>query len=800
MATLKNVKGNPDPFAIFEDKKTDEYGLQIANVISREWFNGGLIKGDCAFMTRRDYVRNNRLFVRGEQDLKDRKSYLAQGGLEHLNISWKVPNWAEKFCRTVSNPISDDNYVLDIRSSDKLSLQLKEDRKETLRKQMVGLPLMKKIKEDLNVDLLPQGFVPETEKELDFLFETEERPKTEIFEELLIDYVKHSNDWDYIQEQTKKDLTDCGMLAARVWIDPNNGVMVDYVDIEQYIHSKVSRNDFKDKYYEGVVDTITLSDLRREADFTDVELRKIGEIYAQNNPNYTQTDWKHCSISELVDIKIDVLRFAWKTSKSLVYKGKMRKGKVVKVSMKDDGYTTPEAAEDVKRIEKKLDTWFEGNYVIGSNAIYNYKECENLSRDTMNKAMSPFVVMASDMYENVPKSFLDNIKPLTEDLLDIIFKIRALRSKLKPDMIVIDLDQLAELDDGKGGAKKQKWKMAAELMAVEGLIFTKRTDMGGLGIKDNTSIRPMAQQQGGALTILLNELAFQYANIRDITGVNPVADGSVRPDALVGVSQMAQLAFNNATKHVVNTAVHWNKKLCEVISTRINGVFSHDEAKHIQEMYIGVVGKSYVDAVEVLKNRHLHEFAFTFRFLPYGEELKEFNDGLSIAASKGFLDEVVAITAKNYARTNVKLALKYLGYHTAKSKKNIEESQMRLAENKSKNDAAAAKSKVQAELQSYKAKAGIDIEKAVQISKIKQAEFIAMQQAEQPFKEKAFEKELLLEQVRGGVKSELEAFREDRKDDRVKLEATQQSKMKDQVAPIDFTESGDSFDFDDILS
>jgi len=286
----------------------------------------------------------------------------------------------------------------------------------------------------------------------------------------------------------------------------------------------------------------------------------------------------------------------------------------------------------------------------------------------------------------------------------------------------------------------------------------------------------------------------------DITAVPLVAAGSVRPDALVGVSQMAQLAFNNATKHVVNTAVHWNKKLCEVISTRINGVFSHDEAKHIQEMYIGVVGKSYVDAVEVLKNRHLHEFAFTFRFLPYGEELKEFNDGLSIAASKGYLDEVVAITAKNYARTNVKLALKYLGYHTAKAKKNVEESQMRLAENKSKNDAAAAKSKVQAELQSYKAKAGIDIEKAVQISKIKQAEFIAMQQAEQPFKEKAFEKDLLLEQVRGGVKSELEAFREDRKDDRVKLEATQQSKMKDQVAPIDFTESGDSFDFDDILS
>ena len=111
--------------------------------------------------------------------------------------------------------------------------------------------------------------------------------------------------------------------------------------------------------------------------------------------------------------------------------------------------------------------------------------------------------------------------------------------------------------------------------------------------------------------------------------------------------------------------------------------------------------------------------------MPYGEELKEFNEGLSNAASKGHLDEVVAITAKNYARTNVKLALKYLGYHTAKAKKNEEERQMRLAGNKSKNDAAAAQSKVQAELQSYKAKAAIDIEKAVEVSKIKQAESVA---------------------------------------------------------------------------
>jgi hypothetical protein len=31
--------------------------------------------------------------------------------------------------------------------------------------------------------------------------------------------------------------------------------------------------------YEGVIDTITLSDIRRESDFTEVDLRKIAETY-----------------------------------------------------------------------------------------------------------------------------------------------------------------------------------------------------------------------------------------------------------------------------------------------------------------------------------------------------------------------------------------------------------------------------------------------------------------------------------------------------------------------------------------
>ena len=79
MAIIKFVQGRPDPFATFEKKKSDEYGLQIANIISAEWFGNGTIDSKCNFMSRREYVRGNRLFVRGEQNIQPYKDQISRG-------------------------------------------------------------------------------------------------------------------------------------------------------------------------------------------------------------------------------------------------------------------------------------------------------------------------------------------------------------------------------------------------------------------------------------------------------------------------------------------------------------------------------------------------------------------------------------------------------------------------------------------------------------------------------------------------------------------------------------------------
>jgi len=55
----------PDPLAPFNDKIQPEYGLKIAEFISREWFNGGMIQSGTNFMKRRDWIIEQRFNDRG---------------------------------------------------------------------------------------------------------------------------------------------------------------------------------------------------------------------------------------------------------------------------------------------------------------------------------------------------------------------------------------------------------------------------------------------------------------------------------------------------------------------------------------------------------------------------------------------------------------------------------------------------------------------------------------------------------------------------------------------------------------
>jgi len=794
----------PDPLAPFEEKIGEEYALSIGKLIGSHWFNGGMINGTCEFLTRKEYVRNKRLFVRGENPTKYYKDQLFdQGQLDFINLDFTNINWPEKFCRIVSNGLNDKNYKLDIRATDKLAALKKSKKQDYYLKYMRGRPMLEKAKEMLGVDLMPKTFIPEDEEEMQMHMELKDRPRVEIAEEILIDYVFNTNDWISLEAMYNKDIVDIGLIAIRIYTDKQNGVSFGYVDPENYVHSTVTRNDFSDKYYEGYVDTITISTLKRESNYDDETLRKIAQSYSGNNSNSSVGSYDSCEFDNLLDHKINVLRYAYKTSKVITYKKKLRNGETIKITKKRSDYEAPKnekdesRTDDVSKISSTFDTWIEGNYIVGSEYVYGFKECENNYDDIMNKAMSPFVTVAYDIYENKLRSFLSNIEPLARELQKISLKIQQLCSELTPDLKEVDLDMLAELDDGKGGVKNEIWKTALNLMGTKGVIFTKRVNMGEDGIKDKAAVRPSTSPQGSALTALLNVFAHTYNLIRESTGVNPARDGSMNADSLVGVNQMAQLASNTVTHNIVEASVYFKKKISEVISTRIHTIFNYKEASKVREIYEAVVGKNMMDALEVLKDRHLHEFGFTFEMNATAEEIKDFNEVLNLAVQDGSIDVEIVFQTKQLAKVNTKKAIDYLMFQRRKRNKQKQEQEMALAQNKSQNDAMAAQSKVQAELQAYQSKKQIDLQVKGQELQMELAHEQALMQVRAPKEQQEFEEEVYLAKINSMTSLEKEQFKESEKLKRLKVQGTQDSKKIKQREvngePIDFEEEDNWF-------
>lgn len=805
MNTAKNISvfKIPDPLAPDFEKREDAYGIKIAKYISQEWFNGGISNSTCNFLTRREWIRNKRLFVRAKGDIGEYKKLFASsvGELEYINLDWTIINLPQKFCKIVSNGIQDRYYNLDIRAFDSTAIKLKQNRLDAFKTAMYAKPMLEKAKDMLGLDLLPKGFVPEDEEELSLYMEIKDRPRIEIAEEIMINYVKKTSDWESLEKDKNNDLVEIGIAVCQVYTDKNDGVSIRYIDPESYGHSRVRKNNFKDKTYDFYVDTISINDVKRESGFDDNKLRKIAITASTTNTIFPEINYRICDMNNILDLRIHVMRFAYKTSKTIAYKKSVnKKGHVTKISRRDDEFSSTENTSEFKSA-KVLDTWYEGNFIVGTEDIYGYQECENLVRDDQNKAQSPFVTVATNIYDNELHSFLGDIEPMCKQLQREHLKIQQLVAELKPDLIQIDLDQLADLGSGEGDAKKDTWKEALNLLSAKGVIISQRIDMGDQGMKDGAGARPVANSQGSALTPLLNTWAFYYNLIRDVTGINPARDGSLPADALLGVNQMAQLASNTATQHIVDAATYFNKRVAEVISSRLHSIFKFDKSGYLKRIYENAVGKQHVDAIEVLADRNLHEFGFSVEMVPAQKELEELAVDLGIAMKEGTIDVEDKMEAQRIARTNIKLANEYLKYRRRKRIKQRLEEQAMLAKEKSQNDIASAQAAVQAKTQAYAIQKQIDLDFEQKSSAIRLNELQQKQIIEAPEKEVEFQQDVYLEKMKSFTKMDLDKYKEDAKDERLDRQATQNSKMitqrKNDSGPIDFQ---NEFDIDKLFS
>jgi hypothetical protein len=355
--------------------------------------------------------------------------------------------------------------------------------------------------------------------------------------------------------------------------------------------------------------------------------------------------------------------------------------------------------------------------------------------------------------------------------------------------VYLDADGLAEIDLGNGTNynPQEALNMFFQTGSVIGRSFTSDGDLN----PGKIPIQQIASNPGSnKIASLISTYNYYLQMMRDATGLNEARDGS-NPDknALVGVQKLAAMNSNTATRHILQSGLFLTAETAEKISLRISDIIEYSPTK---DAFIQQIGVHNVATLSELDELHLYDFGIYINLMPDEEEKQLLENNLQVALSAGLIDLDDAIDVREIK--NLKLANQMLKIRKGKKQLKDQQIQQQNIQAQSQANAQAQQVAAQAEVQKQQAltaskiqleqaKAGIDSNKLVQEAQLKKE----LMQLEFSMNMQLRDNDLNLK------KKEL-TEKEDRKDDRTRLVASQQSELIDQrknnLPPKNFESSG----------
>jgi hypothetical protein len=781
----------PSQIASDAEKASQEYGLEIARAIEHEWFKRD--SGATRFYSNRDEYHRLRLYARGEQSVKKYKDELSiNGDLSYLNLDWKPVPIIPKFVDIVVNGLSDREYDIKVFSQDSASTKKRTDYVESILTDMQTREISDQIQQKLGINVYSNDpdKLPETEEELALHMQLEYKQSIEIAQEQAIETVLNTNKYDLLKRRVNYDLTVLGVGAVKNSFNKAEGIKLDYVDPANLVYSYTDSPYFDDIYYVGEVKSVTINELKKQfPELTDEDLKGLTK-------QGTQTSAAHNRFinedSTLDANTIQVLYFDYKTYKNEVYKIKKTASGADKALEKNDQFNPPaDKRSNFEKISRSVEVIYTGAYILGVNKLLKWELAKNMIRpksDT-SKAMLSYNIVAPRIYKGRIESLVGRITGFADMIQLTHLKLQQVLSRMIPDGVYLDADGLAEIDLGNGTNynPQEALNMFFQTGSVIGRSFTQDGDMnpGKVPIQELTS-------NGGnnKIASLINTYNYYMQMIRDVTGLNEARDGSM-PDsnALVGVQKLAAANSNTATRHILQSSLYITAQTAEAISLRISDILEFSPTK---ESFIASIGRFNVATLDDVSNMHLHDFGIFIELAPDEEQkgLLENNIQQALAKDQIYLEDAIDIREVK----NLKLANQLL---KVRRRKKLELDQQTTQRNiQAQADANSQNTQVAAQMEVQKNEAITN--QKVQLIQIENELEMQKMQQEKELKKELMKYEFDLNMALKGQENELidkkEKYKEDRKDERTRIQASQQSKLieqrKDRKGEQEFESAG----------
>jgi len=781
----------PSQVASDQEKMSPAYGLQVGRAIQNEWFDGN--QGSVRFRSNQDSFHSLRLYARGEQPIQKYKDELSiNGDLSYLNLDWKPVPILSKFVDIVVNGIADRSFDIKAYSQDPYGVEKRTKYMDSIIRDMQTKELNDYAAEAFGINLYENdpAALPESKEELELHMQLSYKQGIEIAEEVAINTLLEGNKYDLIKRRVYHDLTTIGIGAVKNTFSESEGVLVDYVDPANLVYSYTESPYFEDIYYVGEVKTIPISELKKQ--YPSLTQEDLDKIKGSGSQNLTGS-WNRSEINDNYydSNTVQILYFNYKTYMNEVYKIKETATGAEKVILRDDQFNPPADAEGFAKASRSLEVLYEGAIVLGTSILLEWGIAENMMRpkSDYNKVKMNYSIVAPRMYKGRIESIVSRCTGFADMVQLTHLKMQQVLSKMMPDGVYMDADGLAEIDLGNGTNynPQEALNMFFQTGSVIGRSFTQEGDMN----PGKVPIQPLQTGAGGQkLQTLIQTYNYYLQMIRDVTGLNEARDGS-SPDAraLVGVQKLAAANSNTATRHILDAGLFLTADVAEGLSLRISDILEYSPSR---DAFIQKIGGFNVATLSELTELHLYDFGIMLELSPDDEEKGMLENNIQTALSAGLIDLEDAIDIREVK--NLKLANQLL---KLRRKKKLERDQQMQQEN------IQAQAQANAQAQQVAAQAEVQKDQALFQTKAQLEQMKAQFEQQKMQSEVEAKKELMaLEfqynmQLKGieveGQKSK-EQQKEDRKDERTKLQATQQSELIDQrkndSPPKNFESSG----------
>jgi hypothetical protein len=750
------------------EKLSEEYGLKVAKAIRHEWFSGTTSK----YNNYKNNFHNLRLYARGEQSIQKYKNELSiNGDLSYLNLDWKPVPIVPKFVDIVVNGMAQRSYQISCFSQDEYGVSKRTEYMESLLRDMRAKNFDAMVQQQYDIDMKENDpeKLPGSEEELKLHMQLDYKQAVELSEEQALNVLLEGSNYDLVRRRCLYDLTVLGIGATKTTFDFSSGAKAEYVDPANLIYSYTESPYFEDVYYIGEIKEIPINELVKQfPKLTEEEIKGI--VDKRHYPyNRNANDDKN---------KVQVLYFNYKTHMNNVYKLKRLGSGAEKVIEKDDQFDPPVQSMDgnFERLERVVETLYEGVYVVGADKLLSWKMADNMMRtdSDFSRVKMNYQIVAPRMYEGRIESLVGRITTFADMIQLTHLKLQQVMARMVPDGVYLDADGLAEIDLGNGTNynPQEALNMFFQTGSVIGRSFTSEGDM-------NPGKVPIQQINNGVnsgkLQSLIQTYNYYLQMIRDVTGLNEARDAST-PDrnALVGVQKMAAANSNTATRHILQSMLFITAEVAECLSLRIADIIEYSPTK---DAFIRALGAHNVATLDEMKNLHLYDFGIFIELMPDDEEKQMLENNIQVSLQQGSIDLDDAIDLRNVR--NVKLANQLLKVKRKKKQERDQQMQQQNIQAQSQANQQTQQAAAQAEMQKKQAAIQADSQLEQTKSQLKTQYLQAEVEAKKQLMAYEFELNSKIESMKQQTSTQLEGMREDRRDNRVDMQAMHQKQMID---------------------